>query len=62
MLVHLSKLPVHGIDVHVVVLLEVLGQQLNGVVAGMEAPLTLVDLSHLGDYLWSHMNNTIVLH
>lgn len=46
-LVQLPELPVHGEDVHVVVLLEVAGQQLHGVVAGLQALLILVDLLHL---------------
>lgn len=45
-LVQLPELPVHGEDVHVVVLLEVPGQQLHGVVSGLQALLILVDLLH----------------
>lgn len=47
MLVQLPELPVHGEDVHVVVLLKVTGQQLHGVVTGLQALLVLVDLLHL---------------
>lgn len=46
-LVQLAKLPVHREDVHVVVLLEVPGQQLHGVVSSLQALLILVDLLHL---------------
>lgn len=46
-LVQLSKLPVHWIDVHVVVLLKVLSQQLHGVVAGVQTSLALEDFLHL---------------
>lgn len=46
-LVQLPKLPVHGEDVHVVVLLKVAGQQLHAVVTGLQALLILVDLLHL---------------
>lgn len=46
-LVQLAKLPVHGEDVHVVVLLEVPGQQLHRVVSSLQALLILVDLLHL---------------
>jgi len=45
-LVQLAKLPVHGEDVHVVILLEVPGQQLHGVVSGLQALLVLMDLLH----------------
>lgn len=47
MLVQLAKLPVHGEDVHVVVLLKVPGQQLHRVVSSLQALLILVDLLHL---------------
>lgn len=46
-LVQLAELPVHREDVHVVVLLEVPGQQLHGVVSSLQALLVLVDLLHL---------------
>lgn len=46
-LVQLPELPVHREDVHVVVLLKVAGQQLHGVVTGLQALLVLVDLLHL---------------
>lgn len=47
MLVQLPKLPVHGEDVHVVVLLKVTGQQLHGVVSSLQALLILMNLLHL---------------
>lgn len=47
MLVQLAELPVDGEDVHVVVLLEVVGQQVEGVIAGLQPLLVLVDLLHL---------------
>lgn len=47
MLVQLSKLPVHRVDVHVVVLLKVLSEELSGVVASMKTPLTLKNFLHL---------------
>lgn len=46
-LVELAELPVDGEDVHVVVLLEVVGQQVQGVIAGLQPLLVLVDLLHL---------------
>ena len=46
-LVKLAKLPVHGEDVHVVVLLEVQGQQVQGVVTSLQPLLILIDLLHL---------------
>lgn len=46
-LVQLSELPVDGEDVHVVVLLEVAGQQVQRVLAGPQPLLVLVDLLHL---------------
>lgn len=46
-LVELAELPVDGEDVHVVVLLEVVGQQVQGVFAGLQPLLVLVDLLHL---------------
>lgn len=46
-LVQLPELPVHGEDVHVVVLLKVPGQELHGVVTGLQALLVLMDLLHL---------------
>lgn len=45
-LVQLAELPVHGEDVHVVVLLEVSGQQLHRVVSSLQALLILMDLLH----------------
>lgn len=47
MLVQLSKLPVHWVDVHVVVLLKVLSEQLNRVITSMKMPLALKDFLHL---------------
>lgn len=47
MLVQLTKLPVDGEDVHVVVLLEVMGQQVQGVLASLQPLLILMDLLHL---------------
>lgn len=47
MLVQLTELPVDGEDVHVVVLLEVMGQQVQGVLTGLQTLLVLVDLLHL---------------
>lgn len=47
MLVQLAELPVDGEDVHVVVLLKVVGQQVQGVIAGLQPLLVLVDLLHL---------------
>lgn len=46
-LIQLSKLPVHRVDVHVVVLLKVLREQLNRVITSMKTPLTLKDFLHL---------------
>lgn len=46
-LVELAKLPVDGEDVHVVVLLKVLHEQLNRVITSMKTPLTLKDFLHL---------------
>lgn len=46
-LVQLSKLPVHWVDVHVVVLFKVLCKELDRVVTCMEASLTLEDFLHL---------------
>ena len=46
-LVHLGELPVHGVNVQVVVLLKVLGEQVQGVIARMEPTLVLMDLLHL---------------
>lgn len=46
-LIQLGELPVHRVDVHVVVLLKVLSQQLHRVVAGVQAPLALEDFLHL---------------
>lgn len=46
-LVQLAELPVDGEDVHVVVLLEVVGQQVQRVFTGLEPLLVLVDLHHL---------------
>lgn len=47
MLVQLGELPVYWVDVHVVVLLKVLRQQLNRVIPGMQTSLTLKDFLHL---------------
>lgn len=49
MLVQLGELPVYWVDVHVVVLLKVLRQQLNRVIPGMQPPLALKDFLHLRD-------------
>lgn len=49
MLVQLGKLPMYWVDVHVVVLLKVLRQQLNRVIPGMQPPLALKDFLHLRD-------------
>lgn len=49
MLVQLAELPVDREDVHVVVLLEIVSQQVQGVVAGLQPLLVLVDLLHLRD-------------
>lgn len=46
-LVQLSKLPVHWVYVHVVVLLKVLCQQLNRVITGMQTSLALKDFLYL---------------
>lgn len=46
-LVELAELPVDGEDVHVVVLLEVVSQQVQRVLAGLQPLLVLVDLLHL---------------
>lgn len=46
-LVQLSELPVHWVDVHVVVLLKVLRKQLDRVIASMKTPLALKDFLHL---------------
>lgn len=48
-LVELAELPVDGEDEHVVVLLEIVFQQVQGVVAGLQPLLVLVDLLHLRD-------------
>lgn len=45
-LVQLSKLPVHWVNIHVVVLLEVLCEQLNRVITSMKTPLILKDFLH----------------
>lgn len=45
-LVKLAELPVDGEDVHVVVLLEVVGKQVQGVITGLKPLLVLVDLLH----------------
>lgn len=47
MLVQLGELPVYWVDVHVVVLLKVLRQQLDRVIPGMQSPLALKDFLHL---------------
>lgn len=48
-LVELAELPVDGEDVHVVVLLEIVSQQVQRVGAGLQPLLVLVDLLHLRD-------------
>lgn len=53
-LVELAELPVDGEDVHVVVLLEVMSQQVQGVVASLQPLLILIDLLHLGDPTHTH--------
>ena len=50
MLVELAELPVDGEDVHVVVLLEVVSQQVQRVLASLQPLLVLVDLLHLKDH------------
>lgn len=50
MLVELAELPVDGEDVHVVVLLEVVGQQVQRVIASLQPLLILKDLLHLRDH------------
>lgn len=47
MLVQLGELPVDRVDVHVVVLLKVLRQQLHRVVTSMQTSLALKDFLHL---------------
>lgn len=49
-LVELAELPVDGEDVHVVVLLEVVSQQVQRVFASLQPLLVLVDLLHLNDH------------
>lgn len=49
MLIELTELPVDGEDVHVVVLLEVMSQQVQGVITGLQPLLVLEDLLHLKD-------------
>lgn len=49
MLVELAELPVNGVDVHVVVLLEVVSEQVQRVRTGLQPLLVLVDLLHLKD-------------
>lgn len=49
MLVQLGELPMYWVDVHVVVLLKVLRQQLSRVIPGMQSPLALKDFLHLRD-------------
>lgn len=49
-LVELAELPVDGEDVHVVVLLEVVSQQVQRVFASLQPLLVLVDLLHLKDH------------
>ena len=48
-LVELAELPVDREDVHVVVLLEVVGQQVQRVLTRLQPLLILVDLLHLKD-------------
>ena len=47
MLVELSELPVHWEDVHVVVLLKVMGQKVHGVVSSLQPLLVFIDFLHL---------------
>lgn len=49
MLVELAELPVDGEDVHVVVLLKVVSQQVQRVIASLQPLLILIDLLHLRD-------------
>lgn len=49
-LVQLAELPVDGVDVHVVVLLEVVSQQVQRVITSLQPLLVLVDLLHLKDW------------
>lgn len=49
-LVQLSKLPVHWVNVHVVVLLKVLSQQLHRVIPSMQTSLTLENFLHLEEH------------
>lgn len=46
-LVELTELPVHGVDVHVVVLLKVVGQEVQGVLTSLQPLLVLIDLLDL---------------
>lgn len=46
-LIELTELPVDGEDVHVVVLLEVMSQQVQRVITGLQPLLVLEDLLHL---------------
>lgn len=46
-LVQLFELPVHGEDIHVVVLDKVVSQQVQGVFSRLQPLLILVDLLHL---------------
>ena len=57
-LVQLAELPVHGEDVHVVVLLEVVGQQVQRVFAGLQPLLVLVDFLHLKHFQQIIVRNT----
>lgn len=56
----------YWVDVHVIVLLKVLCEKLNRVIACMKAPLTLKDFLHLkntGDHTlagFSHLNTVVV--
>lgn len=54
-LVELAELPVDGEDVHVVVLLEVVSQQVQRVFASLQPLLVLEDLLHLKDRTEIHV-------
>lgn len=56
-LVELAELPVDGEDVHVVVLLEVVSQQVQGVLASLQPLLVLKDLLHLKDRTHTHTHS-----
>lgn len=60
MLVQLTELPVDGEDVHVVVLLEVVGQQVQRVISSLQALLVLEDLLHLDQDMEQMLIHTMV--